>query len=487
MPDRPHIVLMVADSFRGDVLGHLGNPGAQTPHLDALVGQDAISFSQTFAQNPVCTPSRCSFMTGWYPHVQGHRSMRNLLKPWEPNLLSVLLEAGYHLWWGGKNDLLRLDPWKNSPQLTRFQSQPREEGLNAYCKPKPGRADVFETMGFKGILNQGQEGESYWDHDGEMIQAAAQHIRGLKDSEPTCLFLNLLSPHPPYWAKSEFYERIEEEKLPDRMLPGSGEPSILGELRHQYECENLDETTWREIRRLYYAMCLEVDHGVGQIIEALKAQGIYENTWFCFLSDHGDFTGDYSLVEKSHLTLQDVLLRVPLIIKPPESIPLQSGVCDSLVELIDLPSTLLEGIGIQANYSLQGNSLLATLAGAREPVREAVFAEVGARHGEEAFINRQVEELPPDHFYSRQAAAAIPAHREGSYAVMCRTWEAKAVRRPYTGEHEYYDLLEDPGETLNLHGHPGVAESEQAMQSKLLDFFMKTSDVLPMEADPREG
>ena len=69
MAKKPNIILFNPDSYRGDVLGHQGNAGALTPNVDALVNSDAVSYSNAFAQNPVSTPSRCSFMTGWYPHV----------------------------------------------------------------------------------------------------------------------------------------------------------------------------------------------------------------------------------------------------------------------------------------------------------------------------------------------------------------------------------------------------------------------------------
>ncbi len=105
---KPNIVMFVPDSYRGDMLGYQGNAGALTPNLDALVASDGVSYSNAFAQNPVCTPSRCSFMTGWYPHVHGHRSMRNMLKEHEPSLLTVLRREGYTIWWGGKNDLVRV-------------------------------------------------------------------------------------------------------------------------------------------------------------------------------------------------------------------------------------------------------------------------------------------------------------------------------------------------------------------------------------------
>ncbi|MCL4521535.1 MAG: sulfatase-like hydrolase/transferase, partial [Firmicutes bacterium] len=116
MMDQPNIVIFNPDQWRGDVLGHVGNPGAVTPHLDALVAKDGVSFSQAFCQNTVCTPSRCSFMTGWYPHVRGHRTMFHMLQPDEPMLLRTLKDNGYTVWWGGKNDVV-----------------PAQNGLEAYC------------------------------------------------------------------------------------------------------------------------------------------------------------------------------------------------------------------------------------------------------------------------------------------------------------------------------------------------------------------
>ena len=118
MSRQPHVLLFNPDQWRGDVLGHLGNPGAVTPALDAFA-RDAVSFRSAFCQNPVCTPSRCSFMTGWYPHVHGHRTMHHMLRPHEPMLLRTLKEAGYFVWWGGKNDVV-----------------PAEGGFEAFCDEK---------------------------------------------------------------------------------------------------------------------------------------------------------------------------------------------------------------------------------------------------------------------------------------------------------------------------------------------------------------
>ena len=73
----------------------MGNPGAVTPNLDALVEDGAMSFRSAFCQNPVCTPSRCSFMSGWYPHVAGHRTMGHMMhsERGQPTLLKQLKET----------------------------------------------------------------------------------------------------------------------------------------------------------------------------------------------------------------------------------------------------------------------------------------------------------------------------------------------------------------------------------------------------------
>ena len=82
----------------------MGHPAVSTPVLDGLVASEAVSFRNAFVQATVCTPSRCSFMTGWYPHVRGHRTMHHMLNPdlGETNLLKVLKDSGYFVWWGGQ-------------------------------------------------------------------------------------------------------------------------------------------------------------------------------------------------------------------------------------------------------------------------------------------------------------------------------------------------------------------------------------------------
>jgi len=484
--------LFVPDSYRGDVVGHQGNPGALTPNLDAMVANGAVSYRHAFAQNPVCTPSRCSFMTGWYPHVHGHRSMRYMLGEHEPSLLTVLRREGYTVWWGGKNDLVRVREREDYLRYCDVKFWPAGKYIESmeYRQPPPLAPDDPRHGAFyRGVLTRDGEGAPHWDQDTAWVLGAVDMIKNWSSDRPFLCYLPLGKPHPSYYAEEDYYSAIDPDRLPPRIpTPGEGAnlPEVLDALRAEYRSDEITEEMWRDVKRIYYAMCAKVDALFGKVVDALVARGLYDDTWILFFSDHGDFTGDYSLPEKTHSTMQDCLVRVPLMIKPPAHVPVKQGNRRHLTELLDITATLYDLLDIDPGYAHQGVSLRASLAGKEAPIHDAVFAEVGGRKHEEGFVNTDVKKMPPDSFYARQGRAAIPYHEAGSHAVMCRTMRHKYIRRYYTGHHELFDLESDPGETRNLCGHPAYADVARRMETRLLDFFMRTTDVLPYEPDSRQ-
>jgi len=108
MANRPNILYFVADQMRADAQHYLGNPAAHTPNLDALAGE-GVAFENAYCQNPVCVPSRCSFLSGLYPHTTGHRTMHFLQNEDEPNILRTMKNAGYETIWIGRNDVIPAD------------------------------------------------------------------------------------------------------------------------------------------------------------------------------------------------------------------------------------------------------------------------------------------------------------------------------------------------------------------------------------------
>lgn len=486
MPKRPHIVIFNPDQWRGDVLGHMGNPAAATPNLDRVVRTDGVSFRNAFCQNPVCTPSRCSFMSGWYPHVRGHRTMNHMMAPGEPVLLRTLKEHGYFVWWGGKNDLV-----------------PGEDGPDAYCdehyRPArqphrswmtdresewrgPPEGDAYYSF-YVGRMEATPGDSFYYDSDWANVLGAIERIRNPPDHRPLCIYLPLIYPHPPYAVEEPWYSLIDRSRLPPRASAPegwTGKPSLLRGIWERQRLQTLSEERWTELRAVYYGMCARVDHHFGMVMDALREAGIYDDTAVFVFADHGDFTGDYGLVEKTQNTFEDCLTRVPFVIKPPAATPVQPRVSRALVELIDFPATAEALAGITPAHTHFGRSLLPVLAGESDELRDAVFCEGGRLRGEThcAEFGMHGEPASPDGRYWPRLVLQQGDGPEHGKAVMCRTQRFKYVRRLCEAD-ELYDLEKDPRELRNLAGEPECAEILAKMKERMLRWYVETCDAVP--------
>lgn len=483
----PHIIIFNPESYRGDVMGHIGNEGAATPNIDKMVQEDAVSFSNAFSQNPVCTPSRCSFMSGWYPHVRGHRSMLHMLKRDEPNLLKKLKDLGYYVWWGGKNDLVSVKEHKDYLYWCDEKYSFKKENSNVKAPEayKMGEPEYYSF--YKGVFETDSK-EDFIGNDVCYIEGAIDLIKNPPEDRPLCIYLPLSLVHPPYAIEDYFAELIDKAKLPPRVsekdLKGDF-PKIMKRLREVSNMDGLDEEFWKNVKSVYYAMCAKIDALFGKLADGLKEAGIYEDTSIFFFSDHGDFTGDYGLPEKTHGTLQDCLLNVPFIVKPPKNIPVKPGIRSELIELVDFPATVMEMLDISVDWPQFGKSLLGLIEGEKEGGREAVFAEVGRRPEETQCLNSETSSLPKEHPYWPQSSVSREDSSCCGYAAMCRTEKYKYIRRLYDTD-EFYDLKKDPKETNNLKDDPEYKEEMRKLQYMLLDFYMRTSDVVPFEQDTRK-
>lgn len=500
MSEKPHIIIFNVDQWRGDVLGHLGNPAAETPHLDQLVKDEAVSFSNAFCQNPVCTPSRCSFMTGWYPHVRGHRTMYHMLhlNRGEPNLLKILKDNGYFVWWGFRNDLISAKD--DSKEVCDIQYWPSKEDLARWGhKWKPnlhtstrkwrGKPDSDTYYSFYAGKLDTMGDDIYFDFDWSMILGVIDFIRNYKGEKPLCIFLALANPHPPYGIEEPWFSKINRNALPPRRkIPQNwaAKPSLLKGIYERQNLQGWTEDRWNELRATYYGMCARLDHQFGLVIEELKRAGYYDDSAIFFFSDHGDFTGDYGLVEKTQNTFEDCLTNVPFIIKPPKNIPVKPRVCNALVELVDFSATVYGLTDIDPGYSHFGKSLISLLKGEAKIHRNAVFCEGGRLYGEEQAMEKEAksEQKPNGLYWPR---VTLQTTDEGPYhgkATMCRTHDFKYVRRLYEQD-ELYDLNKDPEEMNNIIDDPAYNEILSSLKEKLLTWYVETCDVVPFKADNR--
>lgn len=472
-------------------MAHMGNAGAVTPNLDRIIEQDAVSFRNAFCQNPVCTPSRCSFMTGWYPHVHGHRTMFYMMQPDEPNLLKVLKTNGYFVWWGGKNDLVSTRYGFDDYCNVKYQipNDPERSMVpNAHTdqswRTEPGTAGYYSFL--QGRVKVPQNEPYAYDFDWAMIEGAIEQIRNLPDDQPLCIYLPLLYPHPPYGVEDPWYSLIDRNKLPPRVQAPEnwdGKSKMLNGLYENQTVDSWAEENWTELRAIYYGMCARVDYQFSMIVEALKEAGIYDNTAIFIFSDHGDYTGDYGVVEKAQNSFEDALTRVPFVVKPPNDVPVRPGVCNALVELVDFSATVYALTGIEPGYSHFGRSLLPLLTGESPSNRDAVFCE-GGRLQHESHAMESAARQHEGALYWPRTQLQRSAGTEHTKATMCRTHNYKYVRRFYE-EDELYDLSTDPQELHNRIDDPELTTIKHEMMERMLTFYQETCDVVSHEYDSR--
>ncbi len=472
---RPNIIYFNPDQLRGDMLGCAGDPLVKTPNFDRLAAE-GVRFEQCHVQHTVCTPSRCSFMTGWYPHVRGHRTLWHTLHPDEPNTLKYLKQGGYDVHWIGKNDLLAPDAFADS--VTHVHDW---HGVGG------GTRDIFpkDSAGYQSFLYGPSPGHiTDWF---QMDQAIA-FLRGRRPQDaPFMLFLPFVLPHCPFTCPQPWYDMYDPDALPP-MRPADlpNMPSFHRLIRQYRRIGELDERTLRKLRAVYMGMITYVDTILGRLLDALDETGLTETTALFAFSDHGEWAGDYGLVEKWPSGLDDCLTRVPLIIRNPGC---KAGhVVSEPVECQDVMPTTLELAGVACRHTHFARSLTPQLAGAPGDPDRAVFAEGGYDpHEPHCFEGCKggFQDVADKAGIYYLKGLQQQEHRESvCRSAMIRTATHKLVERPGDVS-ELYDLTHDPLELKNRHGQPRYAAVQRQLERRLLDWYIGTSDVVPFVRDPR--
>ncbi len=509
---KPNILIFNPDEMRSDALSHLGNPAAVTPNFDDFL-KDAVSFRNAFCQNPVCVPSRCSFLTGWYPHVRGHRTMHHMLHEDEPVLFKYLRDKGYYVWLNMRNDFL-------PAQYKNYYSEIADEVMGVKIKHRgrrlkwgnkrwmnivknfvnniqkkvlksPGNIDDDMYYSFlEGKLEEKKELD-FHKIDEVSVNLAIKFLKKRSKKKPFCVFLGLMAPHPPYGVEDPYYSMIDRKKLPSRIpYPKDPEkkPSMIRGLRDNQHLQSWPEERWDELRAVYLGMVAKIDKLFGDMIQALKDEGEYDNTAIFVLSDHGDFTGDYGIVEKNQNTFEDCLVNVPLMIKPPKGYGIDPGIRESLVELIDFYATVEDYADFKSEHDHFGKSLQPVIENSSISThRDEVFCEGGRLQSEVQCMEiRSSPELDPYNKYYPRMKLQRSEGVEHTKATMIRTNRYKYVKRFYEKD-ELYDLENDPHEMHNLVDEIGMKDILHELQKKMLDHYQATADVVPQQEDERSG
>ncbi len=349
-PTKPNIIFIYADDWGWGDLGCHENTWLKTPNLDKLASE-GTDFQQFNVLNPVCSPSRSAVMTGMYParfsvhqHFaepkQNHeRGMPDWLDPKAPTLPRFLKQAGYRTAHFGK--------WHLSNAQTEGAPKPDVYGYDEAC-----------------VFNGGAGWEST-----DLHATAANAVAFIKANKTQPFFINAWiheshTPHVPTAESMAKWKHLDEQK------------------------------------QVYAAVITDGDNAVGAILDALKTEGLEDNTIVMFSSDNGPestaskrsankfdpdanvtgFDTFYSVGETGGMrgrkrSLFEGGVRVPFIVRWPGHTKAGVKNDSTAFTAVDLLPTLCAAAGVKlpADYLSDGESLLAAFNGEAKTRTRPIF------------------------------------------------------------------------------------------------------------------
>ncbi|KAJ5623070.1 hypothetical protein N7490_011675 [Penicillium lividum] len=472
---RPNLVIFMPDQLRYDSLGCFGNPHVRTPNIDAFAAR-GTKFTNCYLQATVCSQSRCSLYTGLYPHVSGHRSLENLIKPWEPNLFRALKESGYHVaCLAPRGDTFA--PTVTELSVTEYGFLVPPEWMPQFEKadsPQEVSEGIWDRLFYKGLRGQ----DKAVDYDEAAVRSALKWLAHPPEG-PWVLYLPLVFPHCPFQVEEPYFSMYDRQKMPVPSKPKDKtgyEPHYLEENRKRYGTERATDEIWAEITATYYGMISRLDTQFGQVMKALTDERLSSNTVTMFYTDHGEYLGDHGMIEKWPSGVSEVLAREPLIIG---GASLPSGqTIDDICEMVDLLPTILELCKTSESFPHNGISLVPTLLKGAKHSKKYAYTEGGFLKSEEPLL----EQAPYPYDIK-----SILQHEDTELvgkAVAMRSVDWTYVYRLYEPA-ELYNRKTDIAELHNLAAEQQYGHVVRDMQAEMFRWMVETSDFLPFQKDAR--
>jgi choline-sulfatase len=260
-----------------------------------------------------------------------------------------------------------------------------------------------------------------------------------------------------------------------------GKPEFQELIRKYRELGDSEDLIFRKIHAIYLGMCSYSDMLLGRVMDTLREVGLEDETTVIASSDHGDWAGDYGLVEKWPNAFDDDITKVPLIIRAPGYA--KGHRVKALTQTFDVFPTLFDLEGLEIRHDQFGVSLKPQLQGAEGDMDRTVYCEGGYDTREPHCF----EGTPNFRMFMQQGSIYYPKMMQQihdpvsvSRGTMMRDGRYKLNVRT-NGDNELYDMEADPNELRNLIHDPAHAERIAQMQSRMLTWLMHTSDVVPWE------
>jgi arylsulfatase A-like enzyme len=314
--DKPNVIFLIVDTLRADRLGCYGYAKNTTPHIDAAA-QQSVLFEQAYVPWASSLPSHASIMTSLPPHLHGAFPNGNKLNPELLTLAKVLKAYGYTNGAFVTNTLVG-NQYNFQLGFDRFFDLTQIEYENSTFDA------WLHSLNIIRVIDEIRQIDIF-------TELATAWIERNKD-KPVFLWVQWLYPHYPYDPPPEFLKKVE---------PANGVTDVV------------DKPQDRSV--LYDGEVAYTDFLVGRIIDKLKELSLLDNSLLVITSDHGENIYDHN-VGRGHAGVYDTSIRIPLIFRFPQQLPVNKKV-GQVVQSIDITPTILDILEIPKPKQFQGKSL----------------------------------------------------------------------------------------------------------------------------------
>jgi len=465
MGQKPNVLFILSDQHNAKVLGHKGHPNVRTPDLDRMAAE-GVRFDNAVTQNPICTPSRVSFLSGQYCHNHGYYGLSGPRPAGLPSVLGHFRRAGYRTSAIGKihcpeywieddsdnfHETCDCSIGGRSPAYAQFLRERGKDQLEDHIGLTEFGPRGIQSMEGRPSPLAFEEAQEGWTAGRtiEFMQRCAD------EGTPFFAHASLPRPHqctspsPPFW---EMYEGI------GLVLPPNADYEMVRKAPHftqtaqywrkggwtMFEPKTFEAGRLRKLRG-YLGAVSQVDHAVGRMLDWVRSSSVADNTIVVYGSDHGDYAAEHGIMEKAPGICADAITRIPFIWWWPGR--LKAGhVAPEIVESVDMAPTLCALAGLDVLETFDGKDISRLLRGERGDVHKLGVTEFA---------------------WSKSV-------RKGRWRLVYYPPEMFAAEYP-GGFGELYDLEADPWEMRNLYFEPGHQSVVNELHRDLVEWLITTT------------
>lgn len=437
--DRMNVLIVTVDDMSCDSMGIYGCPVAETtPQMDALAAQ-SLRFEHAHVVVGNCMPSRNVMWSGRYPHNTGVEGFYQVREAEHPHLVDLMQQAGYF----------------------------------TAIRGKVSHSTPYHPYHWDAILDTLPDGSQAHLKDAKSYGVSTQLgiARAQQAGKPFCLLINISDPHKPFYAQGKSGETVPDPHVPSRVF--TAEEMVVP--RFLFE----DPIVQKELAH-YYSSVRRADDCLTEVLSALDASGLAEETIVIFLSDHGMPLPFAKTQVYHHSSRTPLMIRWPGVTQP--------GAVDAqhLVSAVDLLPTILDMLQLPLPDGMDGRSFAPLLQGQTQPDRDFVVKVYNENSGGSRDPMRAVQTRELLYIFNpwSNGERIMPTATSGT-STYRRMRELANSDEQIRARHELYqhrvveelyDISRDPDCLNNLIDQPEYAARLEDLRHKLEREMSRTRD-----------